>query len=54
MEYLQNVLGQAKFFYAKMHKQERILIPKLMLTVIVNKENPNLEGYIFEAWLEPV
>jgi hypothetical protein len=45
--------GGAKFFYAKMDKQGRILIPKLTLALIANKENPNLEGYIFDVWLEP-
>jgi hypothetical protein len=43
----------AKFFYAKMDKQGRILIPKLTLALIANKENPNLEGYVFDVWLEP-
>jgi hypothetical protein len=42
-----------KFFYAKMDKQGRILIPKLSLFMMKNKENPNLEGYIFQVWLEP-
>ncbi|HEX7482318.1 MAG TPA: hypothetical protein VF350_02480 [Candidatus Bathyarchaeia archaeon] len=41
-----------KFFYAKMDKQGRILIPKLTLALMANKENPNLEGYIFDVWLE--
>jgi hypothetical protein len=45
--------GGAKFFYAKMDKQGRILIPKLTLALMANKENPNLEGYIFDVWLEP-
>ena len=45
--------GGPKFFYAKMDKQGRILIPKLTLVLMANKENPNLEGYIFDVWLEP-
>jgi len=42
-----------KFFYAKMDKQGRILIPKLTLLLMANNENPNLEGCIFDVWLEP-
>jgi hypothetical protein len=49
---VKRIWGVPKFFYAKMDKQGRILIPKLMLSMMVNKENPNLEGYIFEALLE--
>ena len=45
--------GGAKFFYAKMDKQGRILIPKLTLALMASEENPNLEGYIFDVWLEP-
>jgi len=45
--------GGPKLFYAKMDKQGRILIPKLTLVLMANKENPNLEGYIFDVWLEP-
>jgi bifunctional DNA-binding transcriptional regulator/antitoxin component of YhaV-PrlF toxin-antitoxin module len=47
------LLGFNKCFYAKVDKQGRILIPKLMLALMANKENPNLEGYIFDVWLEP-
>jgi hypothetical protein len=46
-------VGGAKFFYAKMDMQGRILISKLLLALIVSEENPNLEGYIFDVWLEP-
>jgi hypothetical protein len=42
-----------KSFYAKMDKQGRILIPKLTLALMANKENPNLEGYVFDVILEP-
>jgi DNA-binding transcriptional regulator/RsmH inhibitor MraZ len=42
-----------KFFYAKMDKQGRILVPKLTLVLIANKEHPNLDGYVFDVWLEP-
>jgi hypothetical protein len=40
-------------FYAKMDRQGRILVPKLTLALMSNKENPNLEGYIFSVTLEP-
>jgi hypothetical protein len=36
-----------------MDKQGRILIPKLTLSLMANEENPNLEGYVFDVWLEP-
>ncbi len=42
-----------QYFYAKMDKQGRILIPKLTLTIMTEKENPNLTGYIFDVSLEP-
>jgi len=45
--------GSHQYFYAKMDKQGRILIPKLTLAMMTNKEHPNLTGYIFEVWLEP-
>jgi hypothetical protein len=45
--------GLYKSFYAKMDKQGRIHIPKLTLALMANKENPNLEGYIFDVILEP-
>ena len=45
--------GGPKFFYAKMDKQGRILIPKLTLVLVANEENPILEGYIFNVWFEP-
>jgi hypothetical protein len=45
--------GGAKFFYVKMDKQGRILFPKLTLALMANKENPNLDGYVFDVWLEP-
>ena len=45
--------GRAKFFYAKMDKHGRILIPKLTRVLMVSEENPNLEGYVFDVWLEP-
>jgi hypothetical protein len=48
-----NVFGESLCFYAKMDKQGQILIPKLTLALMANKENPNLEGYIFDVWLEP-
>ena len=45
--------GVAECFYAKMDKQGRILIPKLALALMANKENPNLESYVFDVTLEP-
>jgi hypothetical protein len=50
---LKRLLGVNNCFYAKMDKQGRILIPKLALALMANKENPNLEGCIFDVWLEP-
>lgn len=47
------LFGSSKCFYAKPDKQGRILIPKLTLSMMVNKENPNIEGYIFNVTLEP-
>jgi len=41
------------YFYAKMDKQGRILIPKLTLAMLTDKETPRLSGYIFEVSLEP-
>ena len=45
--------GRSKCFYARMDKQGRILIPKLTLALMANKEDSNLEGYIFDVSLEP-
>jgi DNA-binding transcriptional regulator/RsmH inhibitor MraZ len=45
--------GAFECFYVKMDKQGRILVPKLTLSLMVNKENPNLEGYVFNVSLEP-
>jgi hypothetical protein len=45
--------GGSKQFYAKMDKQGRILVPKLTLAMMANKENPNLESYIFDVTHEP-
>jgi hypothetical protein len=42
-----------QFFYARMDKQGRILIPKLTLAVMTREENPNLAGYAFEVTIEP-
>ena len=47
------IWGVHKCFYAKMDKQGRIHIPKLTIALMANKENPNLEGYIFDVTLEP-
>jgi bifunctional DNA-binding transcriptional regulator/antitoxin component of YhaV-PrlF toxin-antitoxin module len=47
-----NVWTGWQFFYAKMGKDGRILIPKLTLALL-RSENPNLIGYIMEITLEP-
>jgi hypothetical protein len=39
-------------FYAKMGKDGRVLIPKLVLALLLG-EKPNLEGYVMDIWLEP-
>ena len=41
-----------RFFYARMDKQGRILIPKLTLSQLQG-EKPSLAGIIFEVTLEP-
>ena len=41
-----------QFFYAKMGKDGRILIPKLTLPLL-RDEKPNLSGYVMEVTLEP-
>jgi len=41
-----------QFFYAKMSKDGRILIPKLTLALL-RSEKPNLAGYVMEVTLEP-
>ena len=50
---LKRLLGVNNCFYAKMDNKGRILVPKLTLALMANKENPNLEGCIFGVWLEP-
>jgi hypothetical protein len=47
-----NVWTGWQFFYAKMGKDGRILIPKLTLALL-RSENPNLIGYVMEITLEP-
>jgi len=42
-----------EYFYAKMDKQGRILIPQLTLAIMASKEHRNLEGYVFEVALQP-
>jgi hypothetical protein len=41
-----------QFFYAKMKKDGRIRIPRLVLLVLQG-EKPSLQGYIMEITLEP-
>jgi hypothetical protein len=47
-----NVWGSTEFFYAKMGKDGRILIPKLTIALI-GKEKTNLVGYVLQVTLEP-
>jgi hypothetical protein len=39
-------------FYATMSKDGRIVIPKLIITIL-NRYKPSLEGYAFKVILEP-
>jgi bifunctional DNA-binding transcriptional regulator/antitoxin component of YhaV-PrlF toxin-antitoxin module len=48
-----NLWSGHQSFYAKIDRQGRILIPKLTLALMRDKEHPNLEGYVFDVWLEP-
>jgi len=41
-----------QFFYAKMGRDGRIVVPKLALDLL-RGENPNLAGYVMEVSLEP-
>jgi len=41
-----------QFFYAKMGKDGRILIPKLTLALL-RREKPNIVGYVMEVTIEP-
>jgi hypothetical protein len=41
-----------QFFYARMGKDGRILIPKLTLALL-RSEKPSLAGYVMEVTLEP-
>ena len=41
-----------QFFYAKMRKDGRITVPKLMLSLFED-EKTSLEGYALEVMLEP-
>jgi hypothetical protein len=50
-----NFLGLRKgwqFFYAKMRKDGRIAVPKLVLSLF-GAEEKNLTGYVLEIMLEP-
>jgi hypothetical protein len=41
-----------QFFYAKMGKDGRVLIPKLTLALL-RSEKPSLAGYVMDVTLEP-
>ena len=47
-----NVWGLSQSFRARMGKDGRIVIPKLMLALL-KRDMPNLEGYVMEVTLEP-
>lgn len=47
-----NVPSGLHFFYAKMGKDGRILIPKLTLLALQGRE-PNLTGYLIDVTIEP-
>ena len=47
-----NILSSWQFFYAKMSKDGRILIPKLPMALL-RSEKPDLTGYVMEVILEP-
>lgn len=50
-----NFLGMHKgwqFFYAKMRKDGRVVIPKLVLSLF-DDEKTSLTGYVLEVMLEP-
>ena len=42
-----------EYFYTRMDKQGRILIPKLTLIIMTREENPNIAGRILEVMVEP-
>ena len=48
-----NVWGLSQSFRARIGKEGRILIPKLMLALLKG-DKPNLEGYVMEVTLEPM
>jgi hypothetical protein len=48
-----NTWTSGQFFYAKMSKDGRVLIPKLTLTML-RDEKPSLGGYVIDVSLEPV
>ena len=47
-----NLWTGRQFFYAKMGKDGRILIPKLTMALL-RSEKPDLAGYVMEVTLEP-
>ncbi|MGA2682791.1 MAG: hypothetical protein ABSF44_13440 [Candidatus Bathyarchaeia archaeon] len=42
-----------QFFYAKIRNDGRLTIPKLVLNLFGDDEQPNLAGYVLEITLEP-
>ena len=46
------VLGVRESFLAKMHRNGRLVIPKLTMTLLKRNE-PSLEGCVMEVILEP-
>ena len=49
-----NLWTGGQFFYAKMGKDGRILLPKLQLELMQSSRETNLTGYVIEVTLEPI
>ncbi len=47
------VLGVRESFLATMHKDGRLIIPKLTMSLLKRNE-PSLEGFVLEVTLEPI
>jgi bifunctional DNA-binding transcriptional regulator/antitoxin component of YhaV-PrlF toxin-antitoxin module len=49
---IEGALGVKESFLAAIHKDGRIVIPKVTITLL-KLDEPNLEGYIMKVTLEP-
>lgn len=45
-------MGASQSYLSRMGKDGRIVIPKLILSLL-KRDKPNLEGYVIEVTLEP-